>query len=180
MTPALRLAALAAAALPPPDARDWRRQMERAIAQGHTAAYLAGVGERLGVKPGSALLNQRNLSRAERAEIASAVAKQLQYLDAFDPAQMSAAQTAARAELYALAVQATYHQARWGDWELPWVPCDGSSECLSRCRCSASVKDNGDGTGTYVWVLGSGESERHCPTCPSRAGEHPVRRKHAR
>lgn len=179
MTDPLRIAALMAQALPAPDAPTWRREMERAIAQGHSAAWLAGTADRLGVPVGGRLLNPKNLSRAERAEISAAVARQLEYLAGFDPSTMSEAQARARAELYAEATKATYYAARWGDWDLPWVPGDGSTECLGRCRCTASVADNGDGTGVYTWVLGQGAAERHCATCPSRAGDHPVKRRRA-
>ena len=182
MTVPLRLAALTATAISSaPTGGGWYAAMERAIAQGHTAAWLAGTAERLGVKPGGALLSERRLSRAERADIKAAVAAQLRYLEGFAAArgEMSEAAIKTRAELYALSTQATYHAARWGDWELPFVPCDGSSECLGRCRCSASVADNGDGSGVYTWTLGAGESERHCGTCPGRAGDHPVKRRRA-
>lgn len=174
-----RLTTIARAAIAAldPTGRAWRAGMERAISAAHTAAYLAGTAERLGVQAGGALLSERRLSRAERREIQAAVAAQLRYLDGFDPSQMSEAAARARAALYAGAVKATYYLARWGDWELPWVPGDGSTECLGNCLCSASVKDNSDGTGVYTWVLGAGESERHCTTCPSRAGDHPVKRR---
>jgi hypothetical protein len=155
--------------------------LERAIAQGHTAAWISGTSERLGITPGGALLNPRNLSRAERADIKARIAEQLRYLEGFkrEAQGMSEAAIKARSALYAGAVRATYALARWGDWELPWVPGDGSSECLGNCRCSASVKDNEDGTGVYTWVLGAGAAERHCTTCPTRAGDHPVKRRRA-
>lgn len=157
----------------------WRAAMERAISAAHTAAYIAAQAERLGVTAGGALVSERRLSRAERADIKAAVAAQLRYLDGFDPSGMSEAQARARAALYAGAVKATYTAARWGDWELPWVPGDGSSACLGNCLCSVRVADNGDGTGVYTWTLGAGEAERHCADCPQRAGDHPVRRKGA-
>lgn len=149
------------------------------LSRAHTAAWLAGTGERLGVPIGGALLNPRNLSRAERAEIKVRVSEQLAYFNAFKRAMpgMSEQAIRARSALYAGAVRATYHLARWGDWELPWTPGDGSSECLGNCRCSASVKDNDDGTGVYTWVLGA--AEQHCTTCPGRAGDHPVKRRRA-
>ena len=173
---ALRLAALTATALPAPDARQWRSAMERAITQGHTAAWMAGTAERLGVKPGGALLSQARLSRAERAEIKAAVAAQLRYLDGFDPAGMSEAAIAARSKLYAGAVQTTFYAARWGDWEIPGELIPGTAACLGNCRCSINVVDSGDGTGTLTRTIGG---EQHCTECPPLAGEHPVRRRGA-
>jgi hypothetical protein len=172
-----RLARLMAAALPAPDAGDWRRQMERAIAQGHTAAFLAGTAERLGVSAGGALVSERRLSRAERREITAAVARQLRYLDGFDPAGMSEAAIKARADLYAGAVKATYYAARWGDWEIPDALMPGMQQCLGNCLCFISIKDNGDGTGVLTREMGG--TEHHCQECPPLAGDHPVKRRAA-
>lgn len=141
--------------------------MERAIAQGHTAAAIAGTAERLGATAGSALLNSRNLSRAERQAIQERVAGQLPYLRQFAEAvrsgTLSEAQIAARAALYAGATRATYSEARWYGVNLPAHPADGSSECLVNCRCSWALRDDG-----YHWEMGSAE---HCPTCESRASQ---------
>ncbi len=176
-TDPLRIAALMAQALPAPDAKAWRRDMERAIAQGHTAAWLAGAAERLGVKPDSPLLSQKRLSRAERADITKAVARQLGYLREFDPSTMSEAAARARATMYARAVTQTYYAARWGDWEIPPDLMPGNQDCMANCTCSISVKDNGDGTGVLTRTLGG--TERHCTTCPPLAGDHPVKRRAA-
>ena len=171
-----RLAALTKAALPAPDARQWRREMERAITTGHTAAYVAGTAARLGVEAGGALISAKRLSRAERQEVQKIVAAQLRYLDGFDPAGMSAAQVAARAALYAGAVRQTYYATRWGDWDVPDELMPGNQSCVANCRCSISIADNGDGTGTLTRVMGG---EHHCSECPPLAGDHPVKRRAA-
>lgn len=185
MTIPLRITALLSETIAaiPPDARDWERRMEQAIARGHTAAWIAGAAERsFGGKVrefASRFVGARALSTSDRRELSALVARQMDYLKGFAGARegMSEAAIRARAQLYAGAVRASYYTARWGDWELPWSPGDGSSECLGNCHCSASVADNGDGTGIYTWTLGSGASERHCATCPGRAGDHPVKRR---
>jgi hypothetical protein len=168
-----RLAALTSASLPAPDARQWRRDMERAIATGHTAAWIAGTSERLGVPVGG-LLNPRNLSRAERAELKATIAAQLKYLDGFDRAGMSEAAIAARAELYPGATRQTYYMARWGDWDIPGDLMPGNQECITQCKCEISVKDNGDGTGVLTRTM---HAEAHCTECPPLAGDHPVKRR---
>jgi hypothetical protein len=173
----LRIAALMAAALPSPDSPRWRAEMERAIAQGHTAAFLMGTAERLKVPVGSALLSERRMSRAERAEIKAAVARQLRYLDGFDPAGMSEAAVRARAAMYAQAVKQTYYAARWGDWEIPDTLMPGNQACLSNCLCRISVRDNGDGTGVLTREMGG--TEHHCDQCPPLVGDHPVKRRAA-
>lgn len=99
----------------------WQRAMEQILARAHTAASIAGIAERAGVPPNDKLF--RGLSRAERADIKAAVAAQLEYLsgfvDAVKAGQLSPAQIAARAALYAGATRQTYYAQRWGDWEIP-------------------------------------------------------------
>lgn len=149
------------------DVRAWERAMQRAIADGHAAAAIAGTAERLGVREGSALLNSRNLSRAERRAIHDRVAGQLPYLTAFAEqvraGEKSEAQVAAQSALYAGATRASYSEARWFGVDLPAHPADGSTECLVQCRCSWALRDDG-----YHWELGTAE---HCPTCNSRASQ---------
>lgn len=149
----------------------WERRMLDAIARGHAASAIAGTAERLGVAAGSKLLNERNLSRAERDEIKRAVAGQVPYLRQFaaDVAagRLSDAQIAARAGLYAGAVRATYYAGRWYGWDLRGVPipADGGTMCLSNCKCVA-YEENGR------WIYETTAAE-HCPECLSRAAKSP-------
>lgn len=182
MADPLKLAALmstAIAAVPNSGSVAWRHEMERIIARGHTAAYIAGVAERLGVKPDIDLISQQRLSRAERAEIKRLVDVQLQYFAGFvkDLPNISTTQIAARADMYSGASRTTYYATRWGDWQIPDQLLPGNAQCLSRCRCAISVQDNGDGTGVLTRVMG-GEAI-HCTECPALAGDHPVRRRSA-
>lgn len=168
MTPPSRIAALTAQAIAGAlSAPNWERTMQRVIAQGHTAAAIAGTAERLGAREGSALLNSRNLSRAERQAIQERVAGQLPYLRQFAAdvrsGALSEAQIAARAALYAGATRATYSEARWYGAGLPAHPADGSSECLVNCRCAWVERG-----GAMYWEMGSAE---HCPTCESRSSQ---------
>ena len=150
----------------------WERDMRAVLTRGHTAAYLAGLSERLGVPLDKALISERRLSKIERAEIKEAVSAQLEYFAGFlgDTEGMSDAQIAARAQLYAGATRATYTESRWGDWDLPFVPADGNTPCGGRCNCEAHVEDNGDGTGMYIYRLGG---EKNCDECPRRAAGSP-------
>lgn len=150
---------------------NWERRMLEAIARGHAAATIAGTAERLGVAAGSKLLNERNLSRAERDEIKRAVAGQAPYLRNFaaDVAagRLSDAQIAARAGLYAGATRATYYRGRWAGWDLRGlpVPADGGTMCVSNCKCVAYVEN-----GRWIYELTTAE---HCPECLSRAAKSP-------
>jgi hypothetical protein len=147
----------------------WERAMLEAITRGHAAAAIAGTAERLGVEAGGKLLNERNLSRAERDAIRRAVTEQLPYLRRFasELGQLSGAQIAARAALYAGATRATYYRGRWAGYDLRGVPvpADGGTECLSNCKCVAYVE--GD---QWIYELTTAE---HCPACLSRAAKSP-------
>lgn len=146
-------------------AQAWERQMLDAITRGHAAAAIAGTAQRLGVEAGGALLNSRNLSRAERQAIKERVAGQLPYLRQFaaELEGLSDAQIAARAALYAGATRATYEEGRWAGKGLPAYPADGSSECLTQCGCSWIERD-----GAMHWNRGKNDS---CPTCVRRAAQ---------
>lgn len=175
-----RLAALVAAqiaAIAPTGAR-WDAAMRKAITQAQVAAYIAGAAERLGVKPDSALLNPRNLSRAERADITQAVDAQLKYLAGFDRTGMSEAQIRARMQLYAGAERTLYYAARWGDWEIPQELLPGAQQCGGRCKCDGAITDNGDGTGLWTRTM-HGDEGVHCTECPPLAGDHSVKRRKA-
>ena len=168
----LRLAALASDAIVSAvEASDWD-EAERLIRRGHRAAYLAGLAERLNVPLDSALLSERRLSRAERQEIDRLIEAELKYWRNFDAVhdELSEAQIAARAAMYGRATRGTYSKARWGDWDLPFWPTQGS-ECMSNCLCHWEVIDEGDGAGRAIWHLGA--AERHCTTCPTRAQGSP-------
>lgn len=167
--------------------------MRTILARGHLAAALAGSGERsAGDRARQVLsgafrratggaqqeaLDLAGLSAADRKLLDAALAEQLQYLRGFVQALpgLSPAQIVARARMYSGAVRTTYSTMRWGMWDLPYQPGEGT-ECLSNCRCRWEIEDTGDGTGRAFWRLAAAE---HCPTCVSRAAKNPysVRRK---
>lgn len=146
-----------------PDA--WKNGMRQRLIDGHTAALLAGTADRLGVQVGGATLNTRNLSRAERADIARAVAAQQPYLDRFAASldTLSDRQIAARAASYADSVTSTYWRAAAPN--LPFFPGDGQTACLTHCKCRWEQHSDG-----YYWVLGPTE---HCSGCLARAAGSP-------
>lgn len=153
----------------------WQRSMQQAITRGHTASTLAGIAERLNIPLDKDLISEKRLSRAERAEIKAAVAKQLEYLRGFvedvQAGKLSEKQVRARADLYSGAVRETYSQARWLGIPLPFMPTQGS-ECKVNCRCRWDVvKLDGDGNYDAYWRMGA--TEQHCTTCPSRAAASP-------
>lgn len=162
---ALTRTAIRAAGRKLPNVAAWERALRRALTQGHTTAHLLGLAERLGVPVNGALLSRARLSNAERADIAKRVNAQLVYLKGFVTAlpDMSDAAIAARADLYAGAVRASYYGARYPG--LPSVPGDGSTPCKSGCKCMLEQRDGG-----IWWILGAAE---HCTGCQSRAAGSP-------
>jgi hypothetical protein len=154
------------------DVTTWQAAMERALTTGHTAAALAGIATRTGQRT-----TVNSMLPSDRERLGARLSDQLDYLGGFATAlragQLTPGQTQARADLYSGAIRATETEARYGDWVLPFVPCDGSSECLGNCRCSTRITEEKDGTGWYYWELGP--NEQHCTTCPERADASPYR-----
>ena len=135
--------------------------MRRTIATAHTAAYYAALKERTGVLP-------KGLSKVERQELKARVAEQLKYYDKFAEAagDMSEAGVGARAQMYVGAIRATYGQARYPG--LSQYPGDGSTQCLTNCKCDLDERDDG-----IHWVLNAGES---CDDCQAMAAGGPYER----
>ena len=139
----------------------WLRAMQAALVKAHTAAFMAGQAERLGVN----VSTLKGLSRAERDDIKQQVAAQLDYLRGFAGALdgLSEAQIAARAALYAGAVRGTYYRTKYPG--LGAVPGDGSTPCKSQCKCRLEERDGG-----IWWVMGDAE---HCSGCAANAAASP-------
>lgn len=176
MTPIDKLMALleqAIAKLPTKSAQAFERQMTALLVRGHTAAFLAATATALGVSVDTL----KGLSKAERADIKAAVAVQLPLLAGFVQAWgvLSDAQKAARAQLYAGSVLATFNAARWGQWKLTDDMIPGRQKCQGNCGCSVSVLDNGDGTGVLTRKLGS--VEHSCTECPPLAKDYNIVRR---
>lgn len=154
----------------------WAKAMEGIIARAHTAAAIAAIADRAGVKPSEGLF--RGLSRLERAEIKAIVKAQLDYLKDFVAvaSTKSEAYNKARAALYAGAVRKTFYQVRWGDWIIPPELVPGNQTCMANCKCRISVSDNGDGTGELTREMGGIETV-HCDECPDLVGTYPVKRR---
>lgn len=135
------------------------KDMRKAIATAHSAAYYAAIKERTGVMP-------KGLSRAERNELKARVAEQLKYYDRFaeQVGDMSDAAVAARAGMYAGAIKATYFQSRYPG--LDTYPGAGATRCLTRCGCDLDERDDG-----IHWVLD--ESIENCEDCQALAAGSP-------
>lgn len=141
----------------------WERQMEGVLARFHTASFLAGRAEQLGVKVDSALLSERRLSREERAAIKESVKFNLEKLRAFRGDIAGATDWTrrfnARAAMYGESAKTSYWRGRTLGWSLPGLPTIGV-QCLTRCGCSWEF----DGDKAW-WRRGKTDS---CPDCIRR------------
>jgi len=141
----------------------WRRAMELAIRRSQTASFIAGLAERLGVKPGTI----KGLSRAERKDLDKRIDTQLKYLDGYEgdwrAGKMSPAQAMARSALYPGATRGTFYATRYP--ELTTVPGGGTTPCNGNCRCFLEQ----DGKKVY-WRLTAQES---CAGCVELANGSP-------
>ena len=135
---------------------DWYDEIARQLRRYTLAAYLVGAG---GATPDDAL-------------IADQVKAQLQYLAAFRDEIKSSGEWKpgwnARAQMYAESIKASYWNARTKGWALPAQPGDGTTQCLTRCRCSWDIQElEGEGNADCYWIYGA--TEGHCQTCIERS-----------
>lgn len=83
-----------------------------------------------------------------------------------------------RAMAYGSSVVQAYEQGQQGaaigndaeaDWELPFYPGDGESQCLWRCRCAWEILED-----EYGWtcIYHTMSDEMVCETCQSRENRH--------
>jgi hypothetical protein len=88
------------------------------------------------------------------------------FADALDALTIS--EIIRRAEMYLEATRQGFEQGKSAAYGivLPAYPGDGSTPCLSNCRCYWQI-ESGDAILAY-WRLGSAD---HCPTCSQRSQE---------
>lgn len=139
----------------------WEQEVSRQLARYHSAAYLAGAGA-------------DDLSPAARTAVQRDLRTQLDFLSQFAvEIQEAAAWQAgwnARAEMYARSIQTPYWRGATRLLPLPAMPGDGTSQCLTNCKCGWEVQQlEGEENYDCYWRLGG--VERHCQTCPQRAEE---------
>lgn len=145
---------------------DWEQLMQSEIEELHLAMALAG-------------LRASDLPDDVAAMVDERVRGQRGYLSDFADELRAArgtglpypGQTASRATMYADAAGAAYWAAATRAWPLPAMPRDGSTQCLSRCRCAwrIDVLDERRGDADCYWVYG--DTTRHCQTCIEREAQ---------
>jgi hypothetical protein len=120
-----------------------------------------------------------NMTWSDWGKVGSEVKKQYRYLHGFaddiaaERDTMSLAKIRARAQMYGDAARHTAFLMQAKDFliHLPWIPGDGSTECLTHCKCfwqfTTSKPKNGKKQVTAVWRLRPAE---HCRDCIPRNG----------
>jgi len=140
---------------------EWQTNMEALIARYSIAAWLVGADATL-------------IDDFAMQFIVEQLTSQYAFLDNFALVIQSSedfmAGWYARAEMYADAIAAPYWRGQTKVLPLPAMPGDGSTICLSRCRCQWDIRTVDEANGDYdcTWQRNVNDS---CQTCIERAQE---------
>lgn len=143
---------------------DWYDEISRQLRRYHLAGYMAGDS-----RP-SALDNPK----AEQL-IAQDLQTQFKFLRQFKAEIQDAAEWQAgwnaRADMYAKSIQVPYWRGKTRLLPLPAMPGDGSTQCLTNCKCAWNVVTVDEANDDYdcYWIYGA--TERHCQTCRERQSQ---------
>lgn len=157
-----RLSSLIAAATDaleryPDRADDWYDEVARQMRRYTLAAYVSGQGEGRDVP---------------RAVVQAYTEAQLEFLAAFRDEIKASSEWqngwSARAQMYAESIKAPWWAGATRDYPLPAMPGDGTTSCLTRCKCSWRIDElDGDGNADCYWIYGA--TEQHCQGCIERS-----------
>ena len=132
---------------------DWQAGVAQDLLVHHYAAYMQASGS-------------NKVSEAARQKLNALVGQQVERLnlfaDALDGRDVTDAD-AARLNLYAEALKASYSMGATKGVSLPAYPGDGSTPCIGHCGCSWQEQSDG-----WYWVRGKTDS---CSVCVQRAGD---------
>jgi hypothetical protein len=143
-------------------AEEWLTRMKEVLAVGHTTAALLG------------LASEEIPPDVER-ELEAIVARQEEYLDGFYADIVGVpslivlmAELLRRVRMYAGSMNGTYWYAAYNRLRLPALPGDGTSICMTNCKCLWRIHLYSEGNADCYWELGEAD---HCYTCKTRAEE---------
>jgi len=150
---------------------EWLRRMMGEVKDLHTTALAIGESGRWD-----------NISQEEWGQLGANVQKQYRFLrrwrrqiDQQGVEEFSLAQLNDRAQKYGSAASESYQIGYTGEvgvpiGELPAMPGDGTTECMTRCKCRWAINtlDKERGDFDCTWTLGVAE---HCETCLERSVE---------
>lgn len=132
----------------------WHNELVELLRVGYTAAYIDAAG-------------RETLTPFEQRQIARQVAGQVEYLNGFlDQIEADGWNEGmrARVHMYTNSARQGYALGQAGGLDLPQLPGDGRTRCLTNCKCSIRVRwlDQAVGDADVYWVLGAAE---HCSDC---------------
>jgi hypothetical protein len=130
---------------------DWQAGVAQDLLVHHYAAYMEASGSETVPANARARLN---------AIVAQQVDRLNGFADSLDGRDVTDAD-AARLNLYAEALKASYSMGSTGNPDLPAYPGDGSTPCIGHCGCSWEEK-----SGKWYWTRGKADS---CAECVRRA-----------
>jgi hypothetical protein len=142
-----------------PDGVDaWQQEVSRQLARYHGAAMLASSGV-------------PTLTPAMETAVTTDLAAQLRFLEKFaivlQDGDVWQAGWNSRAQMYAQSIKTPYWRGAVKLLALPAMPGDGTSQCLTNCRCAWDIVQlEGDGNYDCTWQISDVE---HCQICRQRA-----------
>lgn len=139
----------------------WEVEMRDRVKVVHSTQFLYGRGGR------------NAITAADRTTMGKLVRSQFTYLHSFArdiaSGEMTEGQIRARGQRYFDSATTSYERGRsaaFGMPELPAYPGDGTTACLSGCKCAWSLEETDDGW-TCTWQLDS--DAESCADCLERA-----------
>ena len=140
----------------------WQLNFRRDLKQSYIDQYLLAKGGR------------QNMTQSDWGSLGGMLRNQYQYMNRFAEeiasGRLTEGQVRVRMDMYFKSSRQANERAAIrarGMPDLPAYPGDGSTQCLTNCRCSWQVSENEDEWLAY-WTLGVAE---HCPDCVQRAGD---------
>lgn len=143
--------------------QQWVSEMRTLIKDAYIAQYAAAIG---GIQ---------NMTQSDYGRIGAMLSSQnggqywylQQFADAIARGELSEAQIMARAAMYGYSSVQAFERGRASSFGLTLTayPGDGSTRCLSNCRCSWRITET-DVAWLCAWELGRAE---HCADCLTRA-----------
>ena len=159
----------------------WQAEMELLLGRYHLATFLKGAG-------------LKKVSENQMKYIMNVLAEQFEYLDNFvktmaadikallalpeeerPPLKTILEKYQTRAGMYGRSATQEYWTGVTGGVPLPAMPGDGSSQCLTSCKCNWYIEPINAKNGDFdaYWRMGDAE---HCQTCQVRAADwNPLR-----
>lgn len=141
---------------------DWYDELSRQLRRYHLAGFMGGYGT-------------GTIPKGADTQIAQDLQTQLKFLKQFKIEIQNAddwqASWNSRAEMYARSIQVPYWRGKTKMLPLPAMPGDGTTQCLTNCRCAWNIDTVNEDNNDYdaYWIYGA--TEDHCQGCRERQAQ---------